>query len=184
MGPPSEWRSGVSPTPPGAGRPTLSGPAAGTQIAFSASRRIVLMTSRVRIGLTLASLLFAIPAAAKKPDCSASVATVQAAVTAACDCAAAKAHGQYVRCAGRVVKGLAADGTIARSCKGQMVRGFARSTCGKREGVVTCCGTRGSRTVCGVKKATVCERRGGTVGATSMCLDACLPSSPSGAFLD
>ena len=142
------------------------------------------MTVGFRLALTLVSLLVTTPAAAvpEKPDCSASLAAVEAAVAASCDCATAATHGQFVRCAASVVKGLAQDGSLARNCKGSMVRGYAKSSCGK-DGAVTCCVARHDTTKCVVKKAAICEKLGGTTGATPYCADACI-SSPSGAFLD
>jgi hypothetical protein len=139
------------------------------------------------LGLRLASALLAMlvtttVAAAKpdKPDCSASLASVQEAVmVAGCDCATAATHGQYVRCAGKAVKAMVADGALDRRCKGAMVRGFAKSTCGKAD-AVTCCTAKG----CKVKKSSVCERLGGTVGVTPFCSDACAAGSPSGAFVE
>ena len=114
-----------------------------------------------------------------KPDCAAALAAVQTAVAAQCDCATAATHGQYVRCAGQIVKALATDGTLGKSCKGAMVRVFAKSTCGKPD-AVTCC----FATSCLVKKSAVCQQRGGTAGAGSFCTDACIPASPSGAFIE
>ncbi len=125
--------------------------------------------------------LAALPAGAMKPvkpDCASALPTVETNVAAACDCATAPNHGQYVRCAAKVVKGMATDGSLGKSCKGAMLRVFAKSSCGKAD-AMTCC-VQGS---CSVKKAAVCAKRGGTVGATSFCVDACA-ASPSGAFLD
>jgi hypothetical protein len=136
----------------------------------------------LRIAAALVGLLVTTPVAAKpdKPDCTASLASVQEAVAlAGCDCATAATHGQYVRCAGKAVKAMVAAETLDRRCKGQMVRVFAKSTCGKPDSV-TCCTVRG----CKVKKTTTCERLGGTVGATPFCTDACVPGSPSGAFVE
>jgi hypothetical protein len=141
------------------------------------------MTNGLRIALTLAALLATSASAAKpeKPDCNASLPAVQAAVAAApCDCAAATNHGQFVRCAGQVVKGLVASESLDRRCKGAMVRVFAKSSCGKADAVTCCTATR----PCKVKKAAACERLGGTPGATPFCADACAAGSPSGAFLD
>jgi hypothetical protein len=141
------------------------------------------MKIALTVAFALAALVAMTPAASAarpdKPDCSLALPAVQSAVAAACDCATATNHGQYVRCAGKVVKGLAADGTVARSCRGAMVRVFAKSTCGKPD-TVACC-VPGA---CFVKKAAACEKRGGTVGAGPFCLDACNPASPSGAFLE
>ena len=144
------------------------------------------MTLAPRIALALVALLTSTPVIAAKPikpDCAAALPAVQVAVAASCDCAAATSHGQYVRCAGAVVKGLVADGMLGKTCKGAMVRTFAKSSCGKAD-AVTCCIPRGSQTKCLVKKAAACELRGGTPGATPFCADACVPASPSGAFID
>jgi hypothetical protein len=140
------------------------------------------MTIR-RIALGLLALVATVTAASampNKPDCSAALADVRAAVAAVCDCAAAVNHGQYVRCAGRVVKEMVGAGTLVRSCKGAMVRVFAKSACGKPEHVTCCFATR----PCRVKKAAACERLGGTPGTTAFCADACMAGSPSGAFVD
>lgn len=140
------------------------------------------MLRGLRIALALGGLLVTTPVAAArpdKPDCTASLAAVQASVALSCDCATATNHGQYVRCAGKVVKGLVADSSLDRRCKGAMVRVFAKSSCGKTD-AVTCCVVTG----CKVKKTAVCEKLGGTPGATPFCADACAAGSPSGAFVD
>jgi hypothetical protein len=143
------------------------------------------MTRRI-IPVVLATLLgAATPASASRPDCEAVVLTVRAAVIAAgCMCDSVTPHGQFVRCAAGAVKTLADDGTIPRSCRGFMVRGVAKSTCGRPVDFVACCRERPRGTSCAVKKATVCERLGGTAAEGSVCLTACLPGSPSGAFVD
>jgi hypothetical protein len=136
----------------------------------------------LRIAFALSALLVTTPAAAAKPmqpDCEASLPAVQAAVAASCDCDLAVNHGQYVRCAGQVVKGMVAASSLDHKCKGAMVRVFAKSSCGKH-GAVTCCT---ADRPCKVKSAAACERRGGTAGTTPFCIDACA-ASPSGAFLD
>jgi hypothetical protein len=136
----------------------------------------------LRIAFALSALLVTTPAAAAKPmkpDCEAALPAVQAAVAVACDCDTATSHGQYVRCAGQVVKGMVAASSLDRKCKGAMVRVFAKSTCGKPSHVTCCSATR----PCKVKSASACERRGGTPGSTPFCADACA-SSPSGAFVE
>jgi hypothetical protein len=141
------------------------------------------MMNGLRIALTLAALLATSASAARpdKPDCNASLPAVQAAVAAApCDCATAATHGQFVRCAGQVVKGLVASESLDRRCKGAMVRVFAKSSCGKADAVTCCTADR----PCRVKKSAACTRLGGTPGATPFCADACAAGSPSGAFLD
>lgn len=140
----------------------------------------------LRIALVTLALLVTTPAAAAKPmkpDCAAGLAAVQSAVAGSCDCAAAATHGQYVRCAVGVVKGMAHDGAIGKSCKGSMVRTFAKSTCGRPD-AVTCCVPKNGATACSVKKAAICAKRGGVPGATPLCVDACNPASPSGAFVN
>lgn len=143
------------------------------------------MMMGLRIALALLALTTTPAAAGKpiKPDCAAALPAVQTAVASSCDCAAAVTHGQYVRCAVGVVKGMVADGSLGRTCKGSMVRTFAKSSCGKAD-AVTCCVPKHNGTQCLVKKAALCAKRGGTVGATPYCVDACNPASPSGAFLD
>src|SRR5262245_47917389 len=98
------------------------------------------MLKGMRIAYALTALLVTTPAAAAKPmkpDCEASLPAVQVAVAAECDCAAATNHGQYVRCAGTVVKAMVAADTLGKTCKGAMVRVFAKSSCGKPD-AVTC----------------------------------------------
>ena len=130
--------------------------------------------------LTLVATTSLVVGKPTKPDCSTALATVEAAVAATCDCAAAPNHGQFVRCAGKVVRELAKGGSLGKSCKGQMVRVFAQSSCGKAA-AVTCCKAGG----CFVRKATICQKVGGTPGATPFCSDACSTAgSPSSAFLD
>jgi len=136
------------------------------------------LVSRLALILVVATASFAAAKPGNKPDCSASLPAVQAAVEAApCDCATAVNHGQFVRCAGGVVKGMAKDGSLPKNCKGAMVRVFAKSTCGKPDHV-TCCLSTG----CSVKMSAVCTLRGGTEGSSAFCTDACT-ASPSGAFL-
>jgi len=141
------------------------------------------MMNGLRIALASAALLATSVTAARpeEPDCDAALPAVQAAVAAApCDCATATNHGQYVRCAGQVVKAMVVGESLDRRCKGAMVRVFAKSTCGKPDSVTCCTETR----PCRVKKAAACERVGGTPGATPFCSDACDAGSPSGAFVD
>lgn len=139
------------------------------------------MKSLVYIALGLLALVATVPAGAAKPmkpDCATALPSVEVAVAAACDCATSPNHGKFVRCAGKVVKGLAAEGSIGKSCKGSMIRVFAKSSCGKANAVTCCTGT-----ACSVKKAEACAKHGGSPGATPFCSDACV-ASPSGAFVD
>jgi len=139
------------------------------------------MKIAVSIALGLLALVATTPAGAMKPvkpDCAAALASVQVNVAAMCDCASAETHGKYVKCAGKVVKAMATDGSLGKSCKGSMVRVFAKSSCGKAD-AVTCC----VATACGVKKSAACANHGGVPGATPFCADACA-ASPSGAFVN
>jgi hypothetical protein len=54
----------------------------------------------------------------------------------ACPCPEASNHGRYVSCVAHTVNKAARDGTIARNCKGKVVRCAAHSTCGKPDFVV------------------------------------------------
>ncbi len=126
------------------------------------------------------------------PGDAAAVAAARQAVEDECNCAGAPNHGQYVKCAAGVANARAkADPSLLpTSCKGQVKKCAAKSTCGK-PGFVTCCVTKNSATKCKLKKSeTACTDKGGLVGACTSCCDACPapgsgPScSPSGAFLD
>lgn len=143
------------------------------------------MMTGLRIVLALTAVLSTatMSAAAKpgKPDCASALPAVQNAVAASqCSCETAATHGQFVRCAGQVVKGLVASSALDHRCKGAMVRVFAKSSCGKAN-TVTCCLADHA---CKVKKSAACARLGGTPGSTPFCSDACLGGSPSGAFVD
>jgi hypothetical protein len=87
----------------------------------------------------------ALAAPACDPD---AVAVVAAQVAATCPCegktspsgelTAWKNHGQYVSCVGRERNRLAKQLQLAKSCVRTATRCAARSTCGKREGFVSC----------------------------------------------
>jgi hypothetical protein len=62
--------------------------------------------------------------------------TVRNRVLAACSCDGN--HGRYVSCVTRAVREAVANGELDTNCKGKVVRCAARSTCGKKEGFVTC----------------------------------------------
>jgi hypothetical protein len=104
------------------------------------------IVSAVLVGL--ASLLGAERALAAPACDPAVVADVAAQVEAACPCAgktspsgevtAWKNHGQYVSCVTRERNRLAKQLGLSKSCVRQTTRCAARSTCGKREGFVTC----------------------------------------------
>jgi hypothetical protein len=117
----------------------------------------------------------------------AELAAVHDAVMMACPCDTATSHGQFVSCAGRVLRDAAKGGTLSRPCRQLARRGVAKSSCGK-PGFVTCCRSRGSAAAkCSVKRDPAsCVAAGGCVGSTATCLDACASpcGSPGGALLD
>jgi hypothetical protein len=117
------------------------------------------------------------------------IANARAAVAANCDCAGAPNHGTFVKCAGQQ-----ADATLTnKSCKGEVKKCAAKSTCGK-PGFVSCCKlTAKGKVTCAPKPdASKCKApKGGEACASTIasCCDACVatnhpPCSPSGAFLD
>jgi hypothetical protein len=143
--------------------------------------------------LVLGGLVFATPRAYAKCDAAGAdagdIANARAQVAANCDCAGSTNHGQFVKCA----TGQAKATLVNQSCKGEVVRCAARSTCGKPN-FVTCCRTSATgATKCSTKSsADHCKApKGGTscvaIGIPSCC-DACSATgcnaSPSGAFLD
>jgi hypothetical protein len=154
-----------------------------------------------RIALVLAAAgAFVLSASAVRAGCSdPDLETVRDRVLAACPCTGN--HGQHVSCVARLVREAVASGELDRNCKGKVVRCAARSTCGKKEGFVTCTicvpGTCSETNLCddGVTPCTDsaqcpqvvdrcsmkssaerCEARGGIVGAGSCCHATCTPA--------
>ncbi len=132
----------------------------------------------VRVVLALLPLLVAArPALAKcdpatEPDRS-DVANARAAVAAACDCAGALSHRDYVRCAAAE----AGAALVNKGCTGAVKHCASKSTCGK-PGFVACCRTRASGTTsCALKRsaARCVAPKGGSACASSTpsCCDAC-----------
>lgn len=98
---------------------------------------------------------------------------VRAQIEAECDCAGARNHGTYVRCAKRVARRLARDGLLPRDCREVANECAARSTCGK-SGSVICCLETSAGTRCRIKRrAAKCVTRGGCVAGQASCCDAC-----------
>jgi hypothetical protein len=98
-------------------------------------------------------------------------------VASNCDCASAASHGAYVSCARSVVKSSVGPGGLPRVCQGMVVRGAAKSTCGK-PGAVACCRTSATgSTSCSIRPdAASCRASlGGAacVSSHSSCADAC-----------
>lgn len=101
----------------------------------------------------------------------------RAEIDAQCDCAGARKHGAYVKCAATMAKTAVRSGTLSKACKGAVKRCAAQSTCG-RPGFVTCCRTNAQGVQkCSIKRsAAACKPpKGGTacVGDRPSCCDAC-----------
>jgi hypothetical protein len=103
------------------------------------------------------------------------VQNVRALVSAACDCASASSHKQYVKCAKQVVKAAVNEGTLQKPCKGSIMKCEARSTCGKSRSSICCVmnpknskvkavAVRGSRCP---SSGTLCEQPGSLADACS-----------------
>ena len=124
---------------------------------------------------------------------------VRAQILAQCPCNGN--HGQYVSCVAHAVRDAVRNGEVETNCKGAVTRCAARSTCGKKDGFVTCAicepGTctdglcDDGSTACGVdadcpsvvnkcsvkSTAEKCEARGGIVGSGSCCNATCVVGS-------
>lgn len=130
---------------------------------------------------------------------------VRASIAQNCPCTGN--HGRYVSCVAHAVRDAVRNGDVDVNCKGAVTRCAARSTCGKKEGFVTCAicdaGTCANGVCddgttacsdssqcppvlnrCSTKSsADACSAHGGVAGSGSCCDAACV-ASPSGAFLD
>jgi len=153
-----------------------------------------------RIAFVLAALTsLALSASVARAGCNdPDLDTVRDRVLAACPCTGN--HGQYVSCVARTVRDAVTSGELDVNCKGKVVRCAARSTCGKKEGFVTCticvpgtCSAEGfcddgvtqcadSSTCpqvvdrCSTKSsADLCQAKGGIVGEGSCCHATCTP---------
>jgi len=124
--------------------------------------------------------------------------TVRDRLLAECPCTGN--HGQYVSCVAHEVRAAVTSGELDTNCKGKVVRCAARSTCGKKEGFVTCTicepgtctesfcddgvtactdGTQCPQVLdrCSMKSsAEHCLARGGIVGQGSCCHASCTPA--------
>ena len=125
--------------------------------------------------------------------------TVRDRILASCQCTGN--HGQHVSCVAHEVREAVATGELDVNCKGKVVRCAARSTCGKKEGFVTCticapgtCNTEEGMCDDGLTACTdstqcpqvvdrcstkasadQCELRGGIVSTGSCCHASCTP---------
>ena len=127
---------------------------------------------------SIALLWLAIPAghvSAQPVDCEAARCSVQAEIDAECPCDEAKNHGRYTSCVSRVVNRLARAGTLPKKCRNQIRGCYIRSTCGKRDGTVSCDfpGDGVSGRCRPLASSDMCSARGGTVVAS--CCDTCGP---------
>jgi hypothetical protein len=155
------------------------------------------MTRRFQGAALVAALALLLGSSASHAKCDPTtepdktdIANARDAVALNCDCAGAVNHGQFVKCAG-----VQADATLVnKSCKGQVKRCAAKSTCGK-PGFVTCCkrNAKGKVTCAPKPDASKCKapNNGEACASTvASCCDACSDAnhppcaSPSGAFLD
>ena len=130
----------------------------------------------------IAGILFAMPggqANAAPVDCEAARCAIQATIDAECSCADAKNHGRYTSCVARVVNRSAREGLIPRKCRNKINGCFIRSTCGKKEGSVTCDfpGDGVAGRCRPLSSEAVCTGRGGTVVAS--CCDTCGAPEPT-----
>jgi hypothetical protein len=122
--------------------------------------------------------------------------SVRAQILAACPCNGN--HGQYVSCVAHAIRDAVRNGDVDPNCKGAVTRCAARSTCGKKDGFVTCticepgtctnglcddgvtacmddAGCPAVVNKCSVKStAERCEARGGLAGSGSCCNAVCV----------
>jgi hypothetical protein len=136
-------------------------------------------TTTIFASTTTSTTLLTVLSVAACPD-AAEATAIEVAVEAQCDCAGARDHGTFVRCATRVAKNALKAGTLSKTCKLAVIDCAGKSTCGK-SGFVTCCRTTAKgKTTCSIKRdAAHCKApKHGTAcpGQRPSCCDAC----PSG----
>jgi len=112
---------------------------------------------------------------AQPVDCEAARCAIQAQIDAECPCAEAKNHGRYTACVARIVNAASREGVIPKKCRNKINGCAIRSTCGKRDGFVSCDfpGDGVSGRCRPLSSSDLCERRGGTVVAS--CCETCGP---------
>ena len=148
------------------------------------------------LGLTVATAVSTLGGVAQARCTDARVAAVRAEINAQCACNGN--HGQHVSCVARHVRDAVRDGDLDVNCKGAVTKCAARSTCGKKDGFVTCtlcepgtcsggfCDDGSTACVddstcpsvvnrCSTKSsAEKCEAKGGIVGSGSCCEATCV----------
>ena len=91
----------------------------------------------VIIALMLAAGIGLVGSQARAAECSGpEFQQVRDSILQGCPCTGN--HGQHVSCVAHAVKQAVADGNLDVTCKGKVVRCGARSTCGHKDGFVTC----------------------------------------------
>jgi hypothetical protein len=137
-----------------------------------------------RIALFAAALggvaLPARPAAAA--DCgraagdAAAVAALVEQARAACPCASFDGRQAFRDCVRDVVGDAIGGASLPKRCRAAAMRFARKSTCGARDGKVTCCKANGGCAI--ASSAERCAATGGgsgRVGASESCWDACVP---------
>lgn len=135
------------------------------------------------LGLVLGGLLVLAARPAAAADCGAGAGD-EAAVAAlvdqartACPCASFDGRQAFRDCVRDVVKDAIGAAALPRRCRAAAMRFARKSTCGARDGKVTCCKPNGSCVI--ASSASRCEAIGGggaDVGVTESCYDACAPA--------
>jgi hypothetical protein len=148
------------------------------------------------LGFTLTTAVLSLGNVAQARCTDPRVPAVRADIQAHCPCNGN--HGQYVSCVARHVRDAVRDGDVDVNCKGAVTKCAARSTCGKKDGFVTCTlcdpGTcdggfcDDGATACAAdsdcpavvnrcstkSSAERCEAKGGVVGSGSCCEATCV----------
>ncbi len=131
----------------------------------------------------LTALLLVLPAAraanAEPVDCEAARCTVQASIDEECPCAEAKNHGRYTACVTRIVNRLVREGSVPKKCRTKIEGCAIRSTCGKRDGSVSCQlpGNPITSRCRPLASESLCTSRGGTV--VESCCETCSGPVPT-----
>lgn len=116
------------------------------------------------------------------PGDASQIGAARTAVDAACSCAAAAKHAEYVKCAAGVVKALSDASQLRKECKGTATKIYANSTCGRppaKKGAFVPCvaqNTGNGKVTCAIKPSGACASSGKNqrdgCPASTTCLDA------------